>query len=131
VEIFRDTVTQDKVIVVGVLTYLHVCMNEVKQQEGMENYMEIGNDDFSATLESIIDRMPPRQMTILEYNVPVMANSTSSSLNEHSPTYIFYDRFVFSIFDRMMQHKLVAMEDSSSIYNWKEKFELKEKNILQ
>jgi hypothetical protein len=31
----------------------------------------------------------------------------------------------------MMQYKLVAMEDSSSIYNWKEKCELKDKDIIE
>jgi hypothetical protein len=92
-------------------------MNEVEEQGGMDNYMETDNDDFCVTLETIIDRIPPK-MALLEYNVPIMGiDSTSPSSNVNNPTYIFYNRFIFSVFDRMMHYKLVAMEDSSSIYS--------------
>jgi hypothetical protein len=60
----------------------------------MDNYMEICNDDFCVTLESIIDIIRPK-MTFLEYNVPVMdTNSISPSSNVNNPPYIFDNIFV-------------------------------------
>jgi hypothetical protein len=52
----------------------------------MENYMETNNCDFCVTLETIIDRIPPK-MALLEYNVPIMGiDSTSPSSNVKNPT---------------------------------------------
>jgi hypothetical protein len=91
----------------------------------MENYIETYNDDFYVTLESTIDRIPPK-MALLEYHIFVMGvDSTSPSSNVKNPTYIFDNIFIFSVFDRMIHYKLVSMEYSSSIYSWKEKCELK------
>lgn len=59
------------------------------------------------------------------------STSTSLSLNVHIPTYNFDNKFVFLVNDRMIHSKQVAMEDSSSIYIWKEKYELKEKDIVE
>jgi hypothetical protein len=72
VEIFSDIVIQHEVIVVKVLTDLHECMNEARRRRYGKLY-ETDNDDFFDTLESIIDRIPPKHMEVLEYNVPVMA----------------------------------------------------------
>jgi hypothetical protein len=86
---------------------------------------------FFVTLESIIDRIPPK-MALLEYNVPIMGiDSTSPSSIVNSPTYIFDNIFIFSIFDRMMHYKHDAKEYSSSLNNWKEKCELKDKDIIE
>jgi hypothetical protein len=65
-------------------------------------------------------------MELLEYNVLVMGvDSTSPSSNVNNPTYIFDNRFIFGALDRMMHYKqLLEMEDSSSIYTWKEKCEM-------
>jgi hypothetical protein len=71
VEISSDTVSQDEVNVVRTLRDLHESMNEVEEQGGMDHYMETCNDDICVTLETIIDRIPPK-MALLEYNVPVM-----------------------------------------------------------
>ena len=84
----------------------------------MDHYMETCNADICINLETIIDRIPPK-MELIEYNVPVMGtNSTSASSNVNNPTYIFYYKIlVLWALDRMMHFKLVAMEDSSSIYS--------------
>ena len=102
-------------------------MDEAKEYEGMENYMETRNYDFS-----IIDITPSKQLS-LHYNFPIMGDSTSTSpiLKVHSPTYNFDNRFIFSIYNRMLHYKQAVMEDYSSIYKWKEKCELKEKDILE
>ena len=84
-----DIVSKDEVNVVKNLRDLHESLNEVKEQGGMDHYMEIGNYYIFVTLETIIDRIPPK-MTLLEYNVPVMGtDSTSPSSNVNGPTYIF------------------------------------------
>lgn len=92
--------------------------------------MNTRNDDFITTLETIIDRISPKQLELL-YNIPIMVDSTSPSLNVRSPTHNFDDIFIFSVFDRMMHYKLVSMEDSSSFYNQKEKCELKDNDIFE
>ena len=110
---------------------LHESMNEAEEQGGMDHYMETSNNDLCVTLEIIIDRIPPK-MELLEYNVLVMGvGSTSQSSNVNNPTYIFDNMFIFSIFDRLMHYKLVAMEDYSSIYIWKEKCELKHEDNIE
>jgi hypothetical protein len=98
-----------------------ISMNEVEEQGRMDNYLETSNDDFCVTLESIIDIIPPK----------MGPDSTSPSSNVNIPTCIFDNKFIFSIFDKMMHYKLVAMEDYSSIYIWKEKCELKHTDNIE
>jgi len=64
-------------------------------------------------------------MELIEHNVPIMGlDSTSPSSNANNPTYVFDNRFVFEALDRMMHYKIISMEDSSSVYTWKEKYEI-------
>jgi hypothetical protein len=65
-------------------------------------------------------------VTLLEYNVPVIgSNSTSPSSNVNRPTYVCDNKFIFRALDIMMHYiHLLEMEDSSSIYTWKEKCEM-------
>jgi len=124
VEICYDTVSHDEFDVIRTLRDLHESINEVEEKGVMDNYMETYNDYFCVSLESIIDIIPPK-MALLEYTFPVIGtDSTSPSSNVKNPTYIFDNKFIFSVFDRMMHYKIVEMEDSSSIYSWKERHEL-------
>jgi hypothetical protein len=73
----------------------------------MDNDMESSNDVFYVPLENIFDIIPPRYLSIKSI-VSITSVSMYSRLFLHTPSYFFYDRFQFSLFDKMVCFKEIA-----------------------